>query len=276
MPNDGLQDLMLNEHESNKNTNFKRLLTIIAAFFILFLIIIAIIGIFNGNDENEAQNTQSQSRLALPPIQAQQDKANLDNSQNQAKQSNTAKDNESLFEQVPIVAENKADEDFESMIKRLKEQESQKTNEPVQQQLPTKKIDEPKPIQNQQTSKTEHIKQAPTQESKKQENPKQNIQKQVSHSKEQKPQAKQNTPPKQQNASSLQKGAYVQVAAVSKINPDSSYLKKITAKGHKYHLLKVGSAIKILVGPFKENELKSALSEIRNEIAKEAFTYRVK
>lgn len=281
MPNDGLQDLMLNEHENNKNLNFKRLLMVIAGFVILFLVVIAIVGIFSGQDEEQVAQTQ-QSRLVLPPVPAAKDeqpKATEPNPQSEIKEEQ--KESEGMFEQVPIVSQSKGDDDFESMIKRLKDQEKlaakQAKSDPVKVEP---KQEQPKPTN---ANKTD------VQVAKKTETPKQ----EKSTPKPAKPVV--STPKKSENAKesinlkelaksttpasaseSVPAGAYVQVAAVSKFSPSASYVSKLKAKGYTVHLLKVGSATKVLVGPFAADKLKSAVAEIREQVAKEAFVYRVK
>ncbi|BCX79766.1 SPOR domain-containing protein [Campylobacter sp. 19-13652] len=280
MPNDGLQDLMLNEHENNKNLNFKRLLMVIAGFVILFLIVIAIVGLFSSQDEEQTAQVQ-QPRLVLPPVPAakeEQPSAIEPALVNEPK--DEQKDGDGMFEQVPIVAESKSDDDFESMIKRLKDQEKAAAK-PAKESVDTPSItNQPKPVGTKKSEATVAKKPEPKKS-------------EVKPASQPKPANKPATPPaKKQESVNLKElvkstsapsvsqnvpsGAYVQVAAVSKFSPSASYVSKLKEKGYAVHLLKVGAATKVLVGPFSTDKLKQAVSEIREQIAKEAFVYRVK
>ena len=72
------------------------------------------------------------------------------------------------------------------------------------------------------------------------------------------------------------KGSYVQVFVTSKFNPNAEYMKKIAAKGYSYKTIKVGELTKILVGPFDEKTLQKAVGDIRKDINKDAFIFRAK
>lgn len=79
-----------------------------------------------------------------------------------------------------------------------------------------------------------------------------------------------------QSGTNATPGAYVQVSSTSKLDPNSTELKKILSKGYTYKTLKVGNTYKILIGPFDNSKLQSELSNIRKEIRSDAFVYRVK
>ncbi|PSM52310.1 hypothetical protein CBLAS_0310 [Campylobacter blaseri] len=80
--------------------------------------------------------------------------------------------------------------------------------------------------------------------------------------------------------SSMPKGDYIQVLAVSTYKPDANYIKKLTGAGYDYRLHKVQVSgkefTKILVGPYSSNQLQRELSNIRATINKNAFKYTVK
>jgi DedD protein len=77
------------------------------------------------------------------------------------------------------------------------------------------------------------------------------------------------------------KGVYIQVGATSRLTPDKKFLAKLAAENHEYRLLPIdikGTKVtKILIGPYKTNtEAKAKLADIKTNINKDAFIYRVK
>lgn len=280
MPNDGLQDLMLNEHENNKNLNFKRLLMVIAGFVILFLIVIAIVGLFSSQDDEQTAQAE-QPRLVLPPVPSTKESKPTPTPPAPVNEpADEQKQGDGMFEQVPIVAESKSDDDFESMIKRLKDQEkaaAKPAKDTAQTKAPAKasepnetspKKSEPVAAKKPESVKTEAKPAAKT--AAKPATPPAKKQESINL----KELAKSTSAPSV--SQSISAGSYVQVAAVSKFSPSASYVAKLKKKGYTVHLLKVGAATKVLVGPFTADKLKQAVAEIREQIAKEAFVYRVK
>ena len=297
MENEELKDILLEKDDEAKGAKLKKLLMFIAALVILFLIIIVAMKLINSGDSTQAQN-EADSRLVLPPVPAEQPVDTQVPAQDT--NSDVKKGDTQLFEQVPIVPENKQQDDFEDMIKKLKDKEgaksAPKTEEPkevvkavehpaeapkkaeTKVEAPAKKAEtkseakadkkpEAKPAKTE--AKTE--KKAETKAEKK---PETKVEKKAeAPAKAEKVEKKAEAPAK---AESVAKGSYVQVFATSKFNPNADYMKKIAAKGYSYKTIKAGELTKILVGPFDEKGLQKAVNDIRKDVNKDAFVFRAK
>ena len=301
MENEELKDILLEKDDEAKGAKLKKLLMFIAALVILFLIIIVAMKLVNSNDSAQSQN-EADSRLVLPPVPAEQPVDTQVPAQDT--NSDVKKGDTQLFEQVPIVPENKQQDDFEDMIKKLKDKEgaksAPKTEEPkevvkavekpaeapkkaeTKVEAPAKKAEtkseakaekkaEAKPAKTE--AKTE--KKAETKAEKKAEKKAETkVEKKVEiPAKAEKVEKKAEAPAK---AESVAKGSYVQVFATSKFNPNADYMKKIAAKGYSYKTIKAGELTKILVGPFDEKGLQKAVNDIRKDVNKDAFVFRAK
>ena len=297
MENEELKDILLEKDDEAKGAKLKKLLMFIAALVILFLIIIVAMKLINSGDSTQAQN-EADSRLVLPPVPAEQPVDTQVPAQDT--NSDVKKGDTQLFEQVPIVPENKQQDDFEDMIKKLKDKEgaksAPKTEEPkevvkavehpaeapkkveAKVEAPAKKAEtkseakaekkaEAKPAKTEakteKKAETKAEKKAETKVEKKAEAP----------TKAEKVEKKAEAPAK---AESVAKGSYVQVFATSKFNPNADYMKKIAAKGYSYKTIKAGELTKILVGPFDEKGLQKAVNDIRKDVNKDAFVFRAK
>ena len=297
MENEELKDILLEKDDDAKGVKLKKLLMFIAALVILFLIIIVAMKLINSSDSAQAQN-EADSRLVLPPVPAEQPVDTQVPAQDT--NSDVKRGDTQLFEQVPIVPENKQQDDFEDMIKKLKDKEgaksAPKTEEPkevvkavehpteapkkaeAKVEAPAKKAEikseakaekkaEAKPAKTE--TKTE--KKAETKPEKK---PETKVEKKAeTPAKAEKAEKKVEAPAK---AESVAKGSYVQVFATSKFNPNADYMKKIAAKGYSYKTIKAGELTKILVGPFDEKGLQKAVNDIRKDVNKDAFVFRAK
>ena len=297
MENEELKDILLEKDDEAKGAKLKKLLMFIAALVILFLIIIVAMKLINSGDSTQAQN-EADSRLVLPPVPAEQPVDTQVPAQDT--NSDVKKGDTQLFEQVPIVPENKQQDDFEDMIKKLKDKEgaksAPKTEEPKEVvkavehpaeapkkaetkiEAPVKKAEtkseakaekkaEAKPAKTE--AKTE--KKAETKAEKKTET---KVEKKAeAPAKAEKVEKKAEAPAK---AESVAKGSYVQVFATSKFNPNADYMKKIAAKGYSYKTIKAGELTKILVGPYDEKGLQKAVNDIRKDVNKDAFVFRAK
>ena len=277
MENDELKDILLEKDDEAKGLKLKKLLMFIAALVILFLIIIVAMKLINSSDPTQAQN-EADSRLVLPPVPAEQpvEKPAMDTN------SDIKKGDTQLFEQVPIVPESKQQDDFEDMIKKLKDKENTK---------PAPKAEEPKEV----VKAVEHPAETPAKKpepkvetpAKKAEKPaatekkpeakpaktETKTEKKVEPKTEAKSEKKVEAPAKDET---IAKGSYVQVFATSKFNPNAEYMKKIAAKGYSYKTIKAGELTKILVGPFDEKSLQKAINDIRKDVNKDAFVFRAK
>jgi len=297
MENEELKDILLEKDDEAKGAKLKKLLMFIAALVILFLIIIVAMKLINSSDSTQAQN-EADSRLVLPPVPAEQPV----DTQMPAQDTNSdvKKGDTQLFEQVPIVPENKQQDDFEDMIKKLKDKEgaksAPKTEEPkevvkavehpaeapkkaeTKVEAPAKKAEtkseakaEKKPEAKPAKTEAKAEKKAETKAEKK---PETKVEKKAeAPAKAEKVEKKAETPAK---AESVAKGSYVQVFATSKFNPNADYMKKIAAKGYSYKTIKAGELTKILVGPFDEKGLQKAVNDIRKDVNKDAFVFRAK
>lgn len=297
MENEELKDILLEKDDEAKGVKLKKLLMFIAALVILFLIIIVAMKLVNSNDSAQSQN-EADSRLVLPPVPAEQPVDTQVPAQDT--NSDVKKGDTQLFEQVPIVPENKQQDDFEDMIKKLKDKEgaksAPKTEEPkevvkavekpaeapkkaeTKVEAPAKKAEtkseakaEKKPEAKPAKTEAKAEKKAETKTEKK---PETKVEKKAeAPAKAEKVEKKAETPAK---AESVAKGSYVQVFATSKFNPNADYMKKIAAKGYSYKAIKAGELTKILVGPFDEKGLQKAVNDIRKDVNKDAFVFRAK
>ena len=297
MENEELKDILLEKDDEAKGAKLKKLLMFIAALVILFLIIIVAMKLINSSDSTQAQN-EADSRLVLPPVPAEQPVDTQVPAQDT--NSDVKKGDTQLFEQVPIVPENKQQDDFEDMIKKLKDKEgaksAPKTEEPkevvkavehpaeapkkaeTKVEAPAKKAEtksetkaEKKPEAKPAKTETKTEKKAETKAEKK---PETKVEKKAeAPAKAEKVEKKAEAPAK---AESVAKGSYVQVFATSKFNPNADYMKKIAAKGYSYKTIKAGELTKILVGPFDEKGLQKAVNDIRKDVNKDAFVFRTK
>ena len=297
MENEELKDILLEKDDEAKGAKLKKLLMFIAALVILFLIIIVAMKLINSSDSTQAQN-EADSRLVLPPVPAEQPVDTQVPAQDT--NSDVKKGDTQLFEQVPIVPENKQQDDFEDMIKKLKDKEgaksAPKTEEPkevvkaVEKPAETPKKAEAKveaPAKKAETKseakaeKKAEAKPAKTEaktekktETKAEKKPETKVEKKAeAPAKAEKAEKKAEAPAK---AESVAKGSYVQVFATSKFNPNADYMKKIAAKGYSYKTIKAGELTKILVGPFDEKGLQKAVNDIRKDVNKDAFVFRAK
>ena len=297
MENEELKDILLEKDDEAKGAKLKKLLMFIAALVILFLIIIVAMKLINSSDSTQAQN-EADSRLVLPPVPAEQPVDTQVPAQDT--NSDVKKGDTQLFEQVPIVPENKQQDDFEDMIKKLKDKENNKpvskTEEPKEvvkavehpAEAPKKaetKVEAPaKKAETKSEAKAEkkaEAKPAKTEakvekkaETKAEKKPETKVEKKAeAPAKAEKVEKKAEAPAK---AESVAKGSYVQVFATSKFNPNADYMKKIAAKGYSYKTIKAGELTKILVGPFDEKGLQKAVNDIRKDVNKDAFVFRAK
>lgn len=297
MENEELKDILLEKDDDAKGVKLKKLLMFIAALVVLFIVIIVAMKLINSSDSAQAQN-EADSRLVLPPVPAEQPVDTQVPAQDT--NSDVKKGDTQLFEQVPIVPENKQQDDFEDMIKKLKDKEgaksAPKTEEPkevvkavehpaeapkkteAKVEAPAKKAEtkseakaEKKPEAKPAKTEAKTEKKAETKPEKK---PETKVEKKAeTPAKAEKVEKKAETPAK---AESVAKGSYVQVFATSKFNPNADYMKKIAAKGYSYKTIKAGELTKILVGPFDEKGLQKAVNDIRKDVNKDAFVFRAK
>lgn len=234
-----LSDIVL-EKGDNKTLKVKRILILVAFLILVFLIALAGMKIMN---KDQGQDT---SKLILPPEPS-------------SKEAPVPKDDQ-LFKQVPIIEENPKKESFEEMIKTLKEKEAQKQEDTKAKELapttPPAKMEVPNATETK--TKEEPV---------------------VSKKEVVKPIA---TPPvvQSQPSSNVDAGIYVQVGAVAS-TPEAKVINGIKAKGFDVKLYSTvvnGSKVtKILIGPYaKSSDASAALVNIKSDVNKNAFIYRIK
>ena len=293
MENEELKDILLEKDDEAKGAKLKKFLMFIAALVILFLIIIVAMKLINSGDLTQAQN-EADSRLVLPPVPAEQPVDTQVPAQDT--NSDVKKGDTQLFEQVPIVPENKQQDDFEDMIKKLKDKEgaksAPKTEEPKEAvkavehpaeapkkaetkvEAPAKKAETKSEAKAEKKTEAKPAKTEAKTEKKAEKKPETKVEKKAeAPAKAEKVEKKAEAPAK---AESVAKGSYVQVFATSKFNPNADYMKKIAAKGYNYKTIKAGELTKILVGPFDEKGLQKAVNDIRKDVNKDAFVFRAK
>ncbi len=302
-----LRDIMLDNSEDKKSKNVKRILILVAVFVIIFLAVLIVMKFLNSSETND-QIAQTDSRLVLPPepdntrsipqqvsvpatppnepapqvAQANVSPVAPPPSEPQAQQPNPA------FEQVPIVPENKGQDSFEDMVKALKEKEDKRQQdagapaptptEPStiqgalkQNDAPSAQPSEPKAEPKQHVNV---VKQKEPKQEKAAKQPKNDVAKEK--------QAKQK-PAKQAPAASggdAHSGSYVQVFAVKHFNEKAPELGKLKAAGYAYKLYRTNvngnEIIKVLVGPYSGEQLKSELAKIKQSAAPNAFIVNIK
>ena len=206
---------------------------------VAFLILIFLVALASMKILNKDQSKDA-SKLVLPPEPTTQEAP-------------VPKD-EQLFKQVPIIEENPKKESFEDMIKTLKEKEAQKQEDSKAQNAPLPpepaKMETPKAVE-----------------------PKTKVD---TSTKKETPKAKTASAP----SASADAGLYIQIGAVTTA-PSKKVLEDIKSKGYEYRLydtvINGKNITKILIGPFaKSSDAETAMSNVRANINKNAFIYRVK
>ena len=246
-----LSDIVLEKEDESKNLKLKRILIIVAVLVLLFLAVLIIMRALNKPDKSH------EARLVLPP--------------EPQSAPTTQTDKERLFQQVPIIEEEEK-ESFEDMVRKLKEKEMLRSSDRQAQvqNLPAQvKEPAPTPVKEPETVLKPQVK--------------------IQAKPEPKPQAQERTPtpkptPPAQPAQSSQNiatpGIYIQVASVSRKNPDVAYLATLTKKGYDYKLYRTTvnnkDTTKILVGPYENNTAaQNALANVKRDLASGAFIFRV-
>ncbi|WP_257942250.1 SPOR domain-containing protein [Campylobacter lari] len=253
--------------KSNKSEKLKKILLRSIILIIVFLVVMIAMKLIN--DPGEEKTLQMPSEP--------QEQAAYENN----------------FNSLPITDSTKEEDEFEALARKLKEESSlADTNTTIEekQEIPSNSVldqiataeskEEPVKVEE----KQEEIK--PVEKSiekpiqKPSEKPKNNV--------VEKPKA-----PEQSNTNELFEsiktpsvqtqlpaGAYIQVFSLNSLDPKSKELNILKENGYDYKIYKTivnGKELtKVLVGPYKESELKAELEKVRSKIAKGAFTFRVK
>ena len=248
--NNGLQDILLDKNDDEKSGKIRKILIGIAALVILFVVILIIMKLLNGSSNNTSEVTNDPN-LVLP-------------SEPQLKVESQTTTNNEIFEQVPIASDT-SKENFESIVNDYKNNQLGNNNEtaPIETNLPEPQVKE--------TPKTDSISKPKAEQAKKTETkkatPKQEATKNVSKE-------------KKSVSKSVPAGKYIQVASISKFSPNNPLIKKIESNGLNYHIYETTvngkNTIKVLIGPFNDNDISSNMDKIKQNISSNAFIYRVK
>ncbi|WP_270960950.1 SPOR domain-containing protein [Campylobacter upsaliensis] len=252
--------------KSNKNEKIKKILLRAIALIILFLVVMIVMKLIN-SDESTEQLTPPSEPITQTPTE-----------------SNNG------FENMPIT-ENSPEDQFDLLRKQLQGEESNESSQTQIEPSVNNEIQTPPPAIQE---PTEIEKQTPPPVAKQESNPvKQNIAKPKQETPV-KENPKKETPKKEADpkdlfknveavpthSSGLAMGMYVQIFSVSNLDQKSKELANVKAKGYDYKLFKTtvnGKEItKVLIGPFEKDKIANELAKIRQEIAKDAFSFTLK
>lgn len=246
--NNGLQDILLDKNDDDKSGKIRKILIGIATLVILFVVILIIMKLLNGSSNNTSEVAND---LVLP-------------SEPQLKVEPQTTTNNEIFEQVPISSDI-SKENFESIVNDYKNNQLGNNNEtaPIETKLPEPQVKE--------TPKTDVVLKPKVEQAKKTETkkatPKQVTTKNVSKE-------------KKSVSKSVPAGKYIQVASISKFSSNNPLIKKIESNGLNYHIYETTvngkNTIKVLIGPFNDNDISSNMDKIKQNISNNAFIYRVK
>lgn len=248
--------------KSNKSEKLKKILLRSIILIIVFLVVMIVMKLINDSGEEKALQMPSEP----------QEQAAYENN----------------FNSLPITDSTKEEDEFEALARKLKEESSlNDTNTTIEekQEAPSNSVldqitVEPKEEPAKVEEKQEEIKSIEKPTQKPSEKPKNNI-------------VEQQKVPEQSNTNKLfesiktpnvqtqlPSGAYIQVFSLNSLDPKSKELNILKENGYDYKIYKTtvnGKELtKVLVGPYKESELKAELEKVRSKIAKGAFTFRVK
>ena len=277
MEDNELRDIILEKNDEQKSIKIKKLLMFVAMFFILFLIVLITMKIVNSGDELNSETNQD-SRLVLPP---------------EPQAVKESKGGDELFQQVPIIPENKGQDSFEDMVKSLKDKEAQKQSEQaivtpseektpnVQELIKEQSTEQAGKSESRAEVKSvvipkEQPKLAPQKEQQAKTKPEP---KQTTAKEQPKPQAKK-TDVKSSVTQHVGGGSYIQVVAVKNFNENAAEIKKLKSHGYSYKLHKVTvngmEMTKVVVGPYSQEGIKSELAKIKSNVASGAFIVNIK
>ncbi|HED8570208.1 TPA: SPOR domain-containing protein [Campylobacter upsaliensis] len=252
--------------KSNKNEKIKKILLRSIALIILFLVVMIVMKLIN-SDESTEQLTPPSEPITQTPTE-----------------SNNG------FENMPIT-ENSPEDQFDLLRKQLQGEESNESSqaqiEPSvnnETQTPPPAIQEPAeieeqtppPVAKQESNPVKQNIAKPKQEAPVKENPKKETPKKEANPKD----LFKNVEAVPTHSSGLAMGMYVQIFSVSNLDQKSKELANVKAKGYDYKLFKTtvnGKEItKVLIGPFEKDKIANELAKIRQEIAKDAFSFTLK
>ena len=225
-----LSDIVLNKGDSS-NSN-KKIILAIATLGVVLIVVVMLMNSIN------SKGTNNLPHAVLPP----EPKVQMANE--------NRLDKEPLFEDVPVVQENKQeDTNLDHIAKKLKQESA------ITHQVETIK----KPIK---TTPIVHHKQ------------KKVIKTKVVHKKSKIEHKKVKKTHKK--VSTIKHAYFIQVGSFSKYRPNKKFLNSITRLGYKYSYHKVKNINKVLVGPFHtRKEANKAKNVLRSKVVRGAFLVKL-
>ncbi|EPY3961395.1 SPOR domain-containing protein [Campylobacter upsaliensis] len=237
--------------KSNKNEKIKKILLRAIALIILFLVVMIVMKLIN-SDESTEQLTPPSEPITQAPTE-----------------SNNG------FENMPIT-ENSPEDQFDLLRKQLQGEESNESSQAQIEPSVNNETQTPPPVAKQESNPVKQNIAKPKQEAPVKENPKKETPKKEANPKD----LFKNVEAVPTHSSGLAMGMYVQIFSVSNLDQKSKELANVKAKGYDYKLFKTtvnGKEItKVLIGPFEKDKIANELAKIRQEIAKDAFSFTLK
>lgn len=296
-----MNDIIL--QDDTKKPNLRKVLTLLAILLIIILISLILVKFINSGNVNTTTELKIPNNEETIKVKPTNKPTNIIINESIAKQEKTVIQEPEKDNITQVAIQNEVKEETKKLVIKPEENIKETINENIQKQkieIKQDKIEAPKPaeqkveikkvkIEPKQEVKQE-IKQVVKQPEKKQEQVKDEAKKSVSKEIKKQEQAKNNVKTEiktekrtevktQEKHQSTQNGKlsgnYIQVFALTQYDPNSKNLKEIANKGYNAIVHKSGNYTKILVGPFNDDKLQKALSDMRT-INKEAFIYRVK
>ncbi|MDO4673632.1 SPOR domain-containing protein [Campylobacter sp.] len=262
--NNEFDDIIL--EKSNKNEKIKKILLRVIALVILFLVVMIVMRLINGDEASE------DNILPSEPTSVQ-----------------TSENDGGEFQNMPIVQDELEDQ-FDLLRRQIQNDANESagaTQSTVAEENftmpPTAALEEQSPkteaAPKTETAQTEQpVKAAPPKTEKPKPAPKTETKASPKASDAKELFKDVNATPL--HASGLPLGIYVQIFSVSNVDQKSKELAAVKAKGYTYKLYKTtvnGKEItKILIGPFAKDKIAGELAKIRQELAKDAFSFELK
>ena len=279
-----MNDIIL--QDDTKKPNLRKVLTLLAILLIIILISLILVKFINSGNVNTTTELKIPNNEETIKVKPTNKPTNIIINESIAKQEKAVIQEPEKDNITQVAIQNEVKEETKKLVIKPEENIKETINENIQEQkVEIKKVK----IEPKQEVKQE-IKQIVKQPEKKQEQVKDEAKKSVSKEIKKQEQAKNNVKTEiktekrtevktQEKSQSTQNGKlsgnYIQVFALTQYDPNSKNLKEIANKGYNAIVHKSGNYTKILVGPFNDDKLQKALSDMRT-INKEAFIYRTK
>ncbi|KAA6226493.1 MULTISPECIES: SPOR domain-containing protein [unclassified Campylobacter] len=242
--------------KSNKSEKIKKILLRVIALVILFLVILLVYKLFNGNQEKEIVPSEPISGL----------------------------DDKNGFKDIPLTELTEEQNQFELLKQSLAKEENNEQNatlvtSEIPAPPPSEEINSEPPAPKQEIQKPTQSNTINVAKNEKQTKPA-TTQKQADSKELFKEMPAQKIEPVLHKQSGLPVGTYVQVFSVENVDKRSKDLTALKQKGYEYKLYKTKvnnkDITKVLIGPFSKDEVNAALTKIRKDVEKDAFVFTLK